>query len=151
MWKVILKVTLKRGLRLWVTLKVFVSNSARVTSGDVCQHGYCHLSGPRVLRNFAHPPAPFQSAIAAMSAASAAADVMASSRGRLTEEVEIARVTLVRNMEAHSDEVLSSTLTSFATVEVDNTPLSTRRQKMDQAMDKLMSGGARSRPRMSHR
>ena len=55
---------------------------------------------------------------------------------KVADEVEIARATLVHNMEAHSDEVVNFTLTSFATVEIHNSPLSTRLQEMDQAMAK---------------
>ena len=112
------------------------------------------VTGPRVLRNFAHSLASLHSATAAMSSASAAADAMASSMEtvesftvpcdevdrdkeweKVTDEVEIARATLLHNMEAHSDEVVNSTLTSVATVEVDDgTPLSTRLQEIDQAI-----------------
>ena len=69
-----------------------------------------------------------------MSSPAAAADAMASSMEtveslavprdevdsdkeweNVADEVEIARATLVHNLEAHEDEVVNSTLTSFAT------------------------------------
>ncbi|CAE7598049.1 ppsC [Symbiodinium sp. CCMP2592] len=57
------------------------------------------------------------------------------------DDVALARATLAHNLSAHEDETVNSTLTSFTTLEVDETALDLRLQEMDAAMARLLTKG----------
>ncbi|CAE7253788.1 unnamed protein product [Symbiodinium sp. CCMP2592] len=58
------------------------------------------------------------------------------------DDVALARATLAHNLSAHEDETVNSTLTSFTTLEVDETALDLRLQEMDAAMARLLTKGS---------
>ena len=60
---------------------------------------------------------------------------------QINDDVAVARATLAHDMAAHQDENVNTTLTSFTTVEVDDTTLSEQLQDMDAAMARLMQKG----------
>ncbi|CAE7730907.1 ppsC, partial [Symbiodinium necroappetens] len=60
---------------------------------------------------------------------------------KLSDDVAVARATLVHNMSAHEDEEANATLASFTALDVDDTSLDERLQEMNAAMARLLSKG----------
>ncbi|CAE7875457.1 unnamed protein product [Symbiodinium microadriaticum] len=59
----------------------------------------------------------------------------------LSDDVAVARATLVHNMSAHDDAVANLALSSFTALEVDDTSLDERLQEMNAAMARLLNKG----------
>ena len=60
---------------------------------------------------------------------------------KINDDVAVARATLVHNMEAHDDAVANLTLSSFESVETDDTTLDERLREMNAAMARLLNKG----------
>ena len=60
---------------------------------------------------------------------------------KINDDVAVARATLVHNMEAHDDAVANLTLSSFESVEADDTTLDERLREMNAAMARLLNKG----------
>ena len=60
---------------------------------------------------------------------------------KICDDVAVARAALVHNMEAHDDAVANLTLSSFESVETDDTTLDERLREMNAAMARLLNKG----------
>ncbi|CAE7550172.1 unnamed protein product [Symbiodinium microadriaticum] len=60
---------------------------------------------------------------------------------KISDDVAVARATLVHNLSAHEDEEANAALASFTALDVDDTSLDERLQEMNAAMARLLSKG----------